>query len=285
MKINTILPDENDYTKVLVNIAKVPKKLHYIGKLPELRTPTVAIVGTRRPSSYGKEVTERLSYDLAERGIIIISGLALGIDAIAHQAALAASGTTLAVLGNALPDISPRTNRGLADAILAKGGAILSEYTEGSKVYPSNFLERNRLVAGLADAVIITEATARSGTLNTAAHALEQGKELFVVPGPITSPLSAGCNALLKQGAHVVTSYSDVLDIIAPSAVLSKQIIPLGQTELETAIITHIANGARDGEQLRQLTNVDQTEFATTLTMLELAGTIKALGANKWTIR
>lgn len=285
MKINRISPDKNDFTKVLVNIAKIPKTLHYIGSLPSSRTPTVAIVGTRRPSSYGREVTERLSYDLAERGVVIVSGLALGVDAIAHQAALNAGGTTLAVLGNPLPDISPRTNRGIAELIVAHGGAIVSEYSEGSKVYPSNFLERNRLVAGLADAIIITEATARSGTLNTAAHALEQGKELFVVPGSITSPLSAGCNALLKQGAHVVTDYSDVLNIIAPSAIQTTKGVPLGQTELETAIIAHLMNGVRDGEQLRQLVAVDQTEFATTLTMLELAGTIKALGANTWTIR
>ncbi len=285
MKINTISPDKNDFTKVLANIAKVPKKLHYIGKLPADRVPTVAIVGTRRPSSYGKEVTQRLSYDLAERGIIIVSGLALGVDAIAHQAALDTNGTTLAVLGNALPDISPRTNHRLAQDIVANGGAVMSEYTQGSKVYPSNFLERNRLVAGLADAIIITEATSRSGTLNTAARALEQGKELFVVPGPITSPLSAGCNALLKQGAHVVTEYRDVLDIIAPSATESIKAVPLGQTELETAIITHISHGVRDGAELQRIVAVDQAEFATALTMLELAGTIKALGANKWTIR
>jgi len=285
MKINALSPDKNDFTKVLVHIAKAPKKLYYTGNLPKSRIPTVAIVGTRRPSSYGKEVTHRLSYDLAQHGAVIVSGLALGVDAVAHKAALDAGGITVAVLGNPLPSISPASNRGLAESILRQSGAIMSEYSEGSKVYPSNFLERNRIVAGLADAIIITEATTRSGTLNTAARALEQGKELFVVPGPITSPLSAGCNALLKQGARIVTDYQDVLEVIAPDLLTRQASMPLGQNELETTILNALANGLRDGEEILQSIQVDPTEFATALTMLELAGSIRALGANQWTIR
>lgn len=285
MKINAISPEKSDFTKVLVNIAKAPKKLHYIGKLPESRVPTVAIVGTRRPSSYGKEVTYRLGYDLAQRGIIVVSGLALGVDAVAHKAALEAGGITVAVLGNPLPDISPPSNRGLAEAIVQKNGAVISEYEQGAGVFPSNFLERNRIVAGLADAIIITEATNRSGTLNTAARALEQGKELFVVPGPVTSPLSAGCNALLKQGARVATGYQDILEIIVPDLLSSQTSLPLGQNELETAILKAIANGTRDGEEILKITKADPIEFTTALTMLELAGSIRALGANHWTIR
>ncbi len=285
MKINTLAPDTSNFTTVLTTIAKPPKKLHYIGTLPAERTPTVAIVGTRRPSSYGKEVTHRLSYDLAKRGVIIVSGLALGVDAIAHSAALEADGTTIAVLGTPLPTISPAANRALGESIVQRGGAILSEYDASSRVFPSNFLERNRIVAGLADAIIITEATSRSGTLNTAARALEQGKEIFVVPGNITSQLSAGCNSLLKQGARVVTEYKDVLDIIAPTFTTDQLVLPLGQNELESAIIAHIAAGTRDGEELLKLVRVDPTEFATTLTMLELAGSIRALGGNQWTLR
>lgn len=285
MKINTTTPDKTDFTKVLINVAKPPKTLHYIGTLPTERKPTVAIVGTRRPSTYGKEVTHRLSYDLAKRGVVIVSGLALGVDAIAHAAALEADGITIAVLGTPLPTISPASNRALGESIIAANGAIISEYSQGARVFPSNFLERNRIVAGLADAIIITEATSRSGTLNTAARALEQGKEIFVVPGNITSPLSAGCNGLLKQGARVVTDYSDVLDIIAPNLSSQQSVLPLGQNQLETTILTHIAAGVRDGEQLLTLSAVDATEFATALTMLELAGAIRALGGNQWTLR
>lgn len=285
MKINTISPDTANYTKVLTNIAKVPKKLYYIGKLPAARIPTVAIVGTRKPSSYGKEVTHRLSYDLASRGVVIVSGLALGVDAIAHKAALEAGGITIAVLGNPLPAISPVSNRSLGEAIVRQNGAILSEYELGSRVYPGNFLERNRIVAGLADAVIITEAAIRSGTLNTAAHALEQGKEVFVVPGPITSPLSAGCNMLLKQGAQVATSYEDILEVVAPQLLSAQTAMPLSQSELEHAILQMISKGMRDGEQILTAICADPVEFATALTMLELAGSIRALGANQWTLR
>src|SRR5689334_17301264 len=130
MKIKTFLPDEYDFTTLLTNIAKSPKKLHYIGTLPEMRMTSVAIVGTRRPSSYGKEVTHRLASDLARRGIVIVSGLALGVDAIAHAAALEVGGRTVAVLGNGLPKIQPTSNRGLAKRIIQNGGAILSEYDE-----------------------------------------------------------------------------------------------------------------------------------------------------------
>ncbi len=285
MKINTISPDEAEYTQILTTIAKSPKKLHYIGTLPATRTLSIAIVGTRRPSAYGREVTHRLAYDLASRGVTIVSGLALGVDAIAHAAGIEAGGTTVAVLGNGLPHVQPTSNRALGESIVASGGAIISEYPDGEDARPYYFLERNRLVSGLADVIIITEATSRSGTLNTAAHALEQGKEIFVVPGNITSPLSQGCNALLKQGARVVTQYQDVLDVIAPAMQTEQISLPLGQNELETTIIQTIAAGERDGDQLLKTAGVSATEFNTTLTMLELSGSIRSLGGNRWTLR
>ena len=285
MKINTVTPDEYEYLKILNSIAKKPKTLYYAGSLPASRIPTVAIVGTRRPSSYGTEVTHRLSYDLASRGVVIASGLALGVDGIAHHAALEANGTTIAILGNPLPDIAPRTNRAIGESIINNGGALISEYEQASRVYPSNFLERNRLVSGISDAIIITEATTRSGTLNTAARALEQGKDVFVVPGNITSPLSAGCNALLKQGALVVTDYQDVLNVIAPNLQTEQQLLPLGQNELETKIIQLLSAGMRDGEAVQSECAVDTADFNTALTMLEIAGSIRSLGGNQWTIR
>lgn len=285
MKINTVTPDESNYLKIVNSIAKKPIKLYYAGTIPAQRIATVAIVGTRRPSTYGKEVTHRLAFDLASRGVVIVSGLALGVDAIAHQAALEAGGHTIAVLGNPLPEIAPRSNRSIGESILLNGGALLTEYQQGSRVYPSNFLERNRIVSGISDAIIITEATTRSGTLNTAAHALEQGKDVFVVPGNITSPLSAGCNALIKQGAQVVTEYQDVLQVIAPNLTTEQQLLPLGQNELETKIIGLIASGVRDGEDISRQCDVSSGELNSALTMLEISGTIRGLGANQWTLR
>lgn len=163
MKINTITPEESEYLQIVNSIAKPPKSFHYCGTLPSERRPTVAIVGTRKPTSYGKEVTRRLAHDLATRGVVIVSGLALGIDAIAHAAALEAGGATIAVLGNGLPDIYPATNAQLGEKIVAHGGALVSEYPLHEKARLHYFLERNRLVAGLSDAVIVTEAALRSG--------------------------------------------------------------------------------------------------------------------------
>ena len=286
MKINDIVPDKHNYLQIVGHIAKPPHILHYTGKLPESRLPTVAIVGTRKPTSYGREVTERFSYELASKGVVVISGLARGVDAIAHRAALDAGGTTLAVLPCGLPRIAPATNRGLAEDIVRCGGALICEYDGDAEVaWKSNMLERNRLVSGIADAVLITEASARSGTLNTAAHALEQGKAVFVVPGNITSPSSAGCNALLKQGATPVTCVEDILEVIAPQLLTSQTQFALGSNTHELQIIAQLQAGLRDGDEIQRATGIAAGDMSTSLTMLELAGTIKALGANQWTLR
>ena len=290
MEINRIRPDEHNFTQRLASIANPPKSLCFMGKLPTSGAPVVAIVGSRKPSAYGREVTEQLAGDLAKAGCIIVSGLALGIDGIAQKAALEAGGTVIGVIPNELPDISPQTNYKLAMNIIKNGGAILSEWKkgDGKVVNRWSFLERNRLVSGLADAVIITEAAERSGTLNTAAHALSQGRDVFAVPGNITSPLSAGCNALLKQGALVATTATDILDVIAPSTTQSatdQAITPLGETPAENTIIDLLRTGLRDGDQLQQQSGLNPADFATALTMLEINGVIKPLGANNWTLR
>jgi len=285
MKINTIAPQDNKYLQIIDTIANCPKKLYFIGKLPEKRTPTVAIVGTRKPTAYGREVTHRLAHDLASRGVIIISGLALGVDSIAHRATLDAGGITLAVLANGVDIIYPATHRDLASDILAKGGAIISEYEPGIEARDFQFLERNRIVSGLSDAVIVTEAAVRSGTLSTVMHALEQGREVFVVPGNITSPLSVGCNNLIKQGAHPITCAEDILEIIAPELLRPQTILPLGSTLLESKIIGLLQSGIRDGDELQKLSEVKVNEFSQTITMMEISGTIRALGGNQWTLK
>ena len=288
MEINRIRPDEHNFTQRLASIANPPKSLCFMGTLPTSGAPVVAIVGSRKPSAYGREVTEQLASDLAKAGCIIVSGLALGIDGIAQRAALEAGGTVIGVIPNELPDISPQTNYKLAMNIIKNGGAILSEWKKGDGkiVNRWSFLERNRLVSGLADAVIITEAAERSGTLNTAAHALSQGRDVFAVPGNITSPLSAGCNALLKQGAYPVTEAKDILHIIAPEQLKKpdQSQLPLGSSPEETIIINLIASGIRSGDQLQQQSGLNPADFATALTMLEINGVIKPLGANNWTL-
>lgn len=285
MNINKISPQDNKFTQIIGTIAKPPKKLYFVGKLPEQRTTGVAVIGSRKPTTYGKEVTYKLAFDLAKRGIVIISGLALGVDGIAHRAALDAGGTTIAVLGNSVDIIYPANHRDLANEIVESGGALISEYEPPTEARGFQFLERNRIVSGLSDAVIVTEAAIRSGTLSTVMHALEQGREVFVVPGNITSPLSAGCNNLLKQGAHPVTCVEDILEVIAPDLLQPQTILALGTTPLESKIIELLQSGIRDGDDLQNESGALANEFSKTLTMLEISGTIRSLGGNQWTLR
>lgn len=285
MNINSISPDEHKYLQILSNIDKPPKKLFYTGSLPAKRVPTIAIVGTRKPTAYGKGITYKFAHELAEHGVIIVSGLALGVDSIAHTAACDANSPTIAVLPCGLPHIYPASHRALAERIIGSGGALLCEYDADTSIaYQSNFLERNRLVAGLADAIIITEAASRSGTLNTAAHALAQGKDVFVVPGNITSPMSAGCNALIKQGAIAITCIEDVLERIAPDTLTNQTKLNLAHTPVEAAILAQLAAGIRDGDELQRQLNLPATEISTSLTMLEINGAVRSLGANQWTL-
>ena len=285
MKINQISPQDNIFTQILTTIAVTPKTLYYLGTLPSERRPTVAIVGTRRPTRYGIEVTQRIASELAGQGVVIVSGMALGVDAIAHRAALDAGGTTIAVQANGLGVLYPRTNQQLGEAIIAQGGAIISEYEPGTSAHAHHFLERNRIVSGLADAVIITEAAARSGTLNTAGHALEQGKDIFVVPGNITSPLSAGCNSLLRQGAQPLLDSNDVIERIAPQLTTRQTSLALGDTPLQTQILELLQSGLRDGDDILKAIGAPASEFATELTMLEINGMIRPLGGNQWAVR
>jgi DNA processing protein len=285
-KINSISTLESNYLKILKDIAKCPKRLYFKGQLPETRLISVAIVGTRRPTPYGVEVTRQFASGLASRGVVIVSGLALGIDSVSHRSAIEVGGLTIAVLGNGLDQIYPANNYDLAKNIIKSDGAIISEYELGIEARDFRFLERNRIVSGLADAILITEASIRSGTMSTAAHALEQGREVFVVPGNITSPLSAGCNRLIQQGAHPATCVEDILEIIAPQLIKSQTTLPLGNNPLETKIIQLIQSGVRDGDEIFQISGCDSlSEFLQTMTMMELSGVIRPLGGNQWTLR
>lgn len=287
MKINRLSPDEHKFFQIITGIALKPKTLYFVGTLPTERLPdvkVVAIVGSRKPTSYGKEVTFNLAYKLAQKGVIIVSGLALGIDAIAHKAAIEAGGTTIAVLANGLDSIYPASHRQLAQKIIDSGGALISEYPPGTPARDFQFLARNRIVSGISDAVIVTEAASRSGTLATVAHALEQNREVFAVPGNITNPMSIGPNRLLQQGAHPVTTPDDILHVIAPQLLTSQTTLNLGSNPREILLIDLLKSGIRDGDQLQQASKLGASDFSQTLTLLELQGLIRGLGGNQWTI-
>lgn len=267
----------------LLQLAKPPEKLFIKGSLLASRPPIVAIIGTRRPSNYGREVTHKFASELARSGVIVVSGLAAGIDTVAHTAALEAGGITIAVVAQGLHAVYPASNKGLAERI-AKQGAIISEYEQGTKALKHHFLARNRLVSGLADAVIVTEAAHRSGTFSTVAHALEQNKEVFAVPGPITSLLSAGPNTLLQGGARVALSAQDIVQVIAPHLIAGQKKFVFGNTPQEATIIKLIQNGIREGDELLEKSKLSASEFLQALTLMELNGTIRPLGANQWTL-
>jgi DNA processing protein len=176
------------------------------------RPRTVAIVGSRKLTDYGKEVAYGLSYALARAGAVVVSGLAYGVDAVAHRAALDAGGVTVAVLGTCLAEMGPSGNRQLGEEMIARGGCVMTEYDEDCEVPArARFVERNRLVSGLADVVVVVEAALGSGSLTTARWACKQGRRLLAVPGMVTSAMSAGCNRLIAGGAEIVTSIEEAV--------------------------------------------------------------------------
>lgn len=284
MKVKKLLLNAPLFPSVLRTIPSPPKQLYYIGAEPDkwLLRPRVAIVGTRGITAYGRRVTEDFARALAERGVTIVSGLAIGVDAVAHQAAVAVGGIHIVVQAGGLDQIYPASNTALARGLLEKGGVIMSEYPEGTPHFKQQFIARNRLVAGLADALLITEATELSGTMHTARFALEQGREVLVVPGNITSPNSVGCNNLIKAGAHPVTCIEDILHAIKADNLATTEVVHIGDTAEEQAILDLLYTGMSDGHELLVATKLPSVQFNQTLTMLELSGKIHPLGNNHW---
>lgn len=210
IKIVTIY--DKEYPNKLRNIYDPPTTLFVKGNTEILNNDSIAIIGCRNCSTYGKEVAKKMAYELSSSNISIISGMAKGIDSYAHIGALNRNGKTIAVLGSGLDRIYPKENIKLYDEIIENNGAVISEYIIGTNPEKMNFPARNRIISGLSDGVIVVEAKKKSGTLITVDFALEQGKNIYVVPGNITNPNSSGTNELIKQGAKCITNINDVLE-------------------------------------------------------------------------
>ncbi|WP_308639233.1 DNA-processing protein DprA [Paenibacillus silvisoli] len=202
---------DEDYPELLNETPQPPWVLYAIGKTELLAKPAIAIVGTRGPTAYGRKTTSELARKLSERGMTIVSGMARGIDALAHEGALKGFGSTVAVLGTPVDHIYPADNRALYYEI-AKHGVVISEVAPGTPFHPGLFPLRNRIIAGLSLGTVIVEAAERSGSLITADQALEMSRDVFAVPGPISSPKSAGTNGLIRQGAKLIASAEDILE-------------------------------------------------------------------------
>lgn len=211
LNIHFVPVEDKSYPKQLKNIDTFPHALYVRGRLPDVSLPLLAVVGARNPTAYGKEAASYFVKELAGAGIGIVSGLASGIDAVAHQSALQSNQYSLGVLGGGIDTIYPRENFSLYFDMYQRGG-VISEYNLGTANLPGYFPERNRIISGMSSGVLIVEAGEKSGSLITADLALEQGKEIYAIPGRITDPLSRGCNNIISQGARLVRHPKEIIE-------------------------------------------------------------------------
>lgn len=245
--------------------------------------PIVSIVGTRKPTPYGKMMTEKLAEDLARAGVVVVSGNALGVDVIAQESALKAGGRVISVLPSGLDNIYPATNRQIAEKIIVSNGTLITEFEPGHVPMAHDFLHRNRIVAALSDAVIIPEAAIRSGSLNTAKHAKAMNIPVFVVPGNATSPMSGGTNQLLKEGARVITEASDIYETLGIKKTNRQTELDLeGDNDAESLVLQAIANGVFDQDSLALETDLSIIDIQTNITMLEVRGRIAQDSLGFW---
>jgi DNA processing protein len=278
-----LLYGEDDYPAQLKNIPGPPPILYRLGRELSSDERLVSIVGTRHPTEGGRQFTRGLASQLAEGGITVVSGMAEGIDSEAHRGALDGGGLTVAIWGSSLDIVYPPSNRDLARRIQA-GGATYSEYPPGTQPDRAFFPERNRIISGLSAATVVVEAGRKSGALITAELALEQGRDLFAVPGPPTSPMSIGTNALIKQGAQLLTSPEDIFEQLP-----LKQGIDPGRsgrlpemTAIEKDIVGHLGAEPIQIDQLSRATHIAVTELMEYLLALEMKGVVKELSGKRY---
>jgi DNA processing protein len=280
--IKIIYSDNKDFPQNLNNISDSPKFLFVRGNL-DIKNP-IAIVGSRKASRYAENVTDNFSSKLAKSGMTIISGLALGVDGIAHRGALSAQGKTVAVLGTGVNDASiyPQTNWALAHKILDSGGALISEYPPFYQIHKMNFPERNRIISGISDGVLITEAREKSGALITVDFALEQGRDIFAVPHDINRIESVGGNNLIKEGAFCVTSPKDIIDFYGLEAEPEmKQIL----SENEQIIIEILRSGSSYVDEISKKTGLTIKETSATLSLMEIKNLVVNNGVQVFSIK
>lgn len=272
-----LLPGDSRFPNALVDIPDPPTCLFGLGNFGLLDRPAVAIVGSRDHSSYGAEVCRALARAAAELGISVVSGMARGLDAVAHTGALDAGGPTIGVLGNGLGVIYPTANRALYERVEAHG-LLISEFPPGERPHAGSFPRRNRLISGLARTVVVVEAAIASGALQTAACALEQGKDVLVVPGPITSPVSAGTNRLIRDGG---TPLLELADLLAHFPEIRQPIAGRGAPEagglppVEGRIVNALWAGPRPVEELVDASGAPVGAALDALSALELSGRVR----------
>lgn len=277
--------EDEQYPSRLKEIDQPPPVLYVRGTLIEEDTWAVAVVGTRRVSAYGRQVTDGIASDLASHGVTIISGLARGVDAIAHQSALKAGGRTIAVLGCGVDRIYPPEHAQLAQQIMSSG-AMVSDFAPGTPPDASNFPPRNRIISGLAVATVVVEAGETSGALITAQFAVDQGREVFAVPGNILAPQSRGTNQLISQGAHPLLSVRDLLEIVNYTQVANQRSVrkAVPADEIEGKVLGALSQEPLHMDEIRNQTGLPIERVSASLVMLELKGLVRHLGGQNYVV-
>jgi DNA processing protein len=273
---------DSDYPQALLNIPDPPLLLYVKGRLDLLNRPALAVVGSRNATPQGINNAEALSRSLSDSGLCIISGMAHGIDTAAHRGALRGQGGSIAVVGTGLDKVYPAANRDLAHA-LAQQGALVSEFPLGTPPLAANFPRRNRLISGMSLGCLVVEASLQSGSLITARLALEQGRDVFAIPGSIHAPQSKGCHALLKQGAKLVETAQDILEELGGSLHSHAQPAAPGDTDSggrDSVLLEHIGFDPVDLDTLRVRSGLTVAELSAMLLSLELGGLICVLPGN-----
>jgi DNA processing protein len=281
LKINYTTYRDSDYPENLREISDFPPVLYFIGSLKKVDKNAIAIVGSRKMSAYGRDVARTISAELAVGGVTIVSGLALGIDAVAHKACCDAGGRSIAVLASGLDIISPASNRHIA-LELAKNGAIVSEYPLGYRPTKISFPSRNRIISGLSKAVVVVEGLRKSGTLLTASSAAEQGRTVFAVPGPITSPLTQAPHYLIQNGAKLVSKTEDILEELDISLRINRDELEkvLPSSEFEELVLKSLTDGTLHIDEIARITGLNPNKLSATLTVMELKGIVRNIGGS-----
>lgn len=275
--------NDDEYPRRLKEIDQPPPVLYVKGEITEKDEWAVAIVGTRRYTDYGHQVAEELGAFLAHQGVTVVSGLARGIDALAHKAALDAGGRTIAVLGSGVDRIYPAENRQLAER-MQEQGAVISNYAPGTSPEAKNFPPRNRLISGLSLATVVVEAANRSGALITARFANEQGREVFAVPGKIYAPQSQGTNRLIREGAHPLTRIEDLVEALNLNMVTTYQqarmVLPADKTE--ASLISVLGHEPLHIDEMIRQTGLPVEKVSSTLALMELKGMVRQVGGMQY---
>lgn len=275
--INWLTLFDDDYPVLLKQIYDPPIVLFYKGNLKYEKA--IAVVGTRKITGYGKAVTDQFVKKLVEGGLTIVSGLARGVDSYAHFTTLKEGGKTIAVLGSGLNQVYPPENKKLSEDIIKGGGALISEFVPDQTSFPGNFPARNRIISGLSAATLVIEAAVDSGSLITARLALEQGREVFAVPGPITSDLSMGPIDLIKEGAIPVTSAKDVLDVLGIKRSSSVRLNLQDLTEDEQKVMQCLQSESIHIDELGRILNFPSAKISALLLKMEISGLVTNLGS------